>query len=492
MSVAPGPAPAAVEIGAPLADVSTLAREAAHRVVAGRYRPRDATVRRVLAGCDAAAVAVVLLAVRIRSGSYGELVWDLPLPACWVLLCRAYGLYDGDIKRFTRGVLQDLPGVVHAALVGAVLYAVYATVLPLEAFDATHGAVFALVLVPTALALRVAGRRLMQRALGPERAIIVGDSASIPLLARKLRTHPEYGVELVGVVTDDAAEAPERVPSLGPPATLDLAAVASSHAIDRVILAGAEAVRGTVAELVRSAHRLGLKVDYSPHPLDVLGVGVEVDDIEGVMVFGLYPPVLGRSSRWAKRAMDVLGAATLLVLSAPLMVVIAVAVKLDSRGPVLFQHERIGKAGRRFRIAKFRTMVRGAEAMTDDLRRESRDPHWLLLDHDPRVTRLGRTLRLTSLDELPQLWSVLKGDMSLVGPRPLIEAEDRQIVGWGRGRLDLTPGLTGLWQVLGRTSIPFEEMVKLDYIYVSNWSAWRDVQLLLRTLPVLLTRRGAN
>jgi lipopolysaccharide/colanic/teichoic acid biosynthesis glycosyltransferase len=174
------------------------------------------------------------------------------------------------------------------------------------------------------------------------------------------------------------------------------------------------------------------------------------------------------------------------------MLCIAAAVTLDSRGPVLFRGERIGRRGRRFRIAKFRTMVVGAEAMTEQLRGLSLDSHWLLLDRDPRITRVGRLLRHSSLDELPQLWSVLKGDMSLVGPRPLIEAEDRQITGWARGRLDLTPGLTGLWQVLGRTSIPFEEMVKLDYIYVTNWSVWRDVQLLLRTLPVVLTRRGAN
>ena len=492
MSVAPGPAPVAVEIGAPLADVSTLAREAAHRVVAGRYRRRDATVRRVLAGCDATAAVVALAVVRMHSSSVAEVAWALPMVVAWVPLCRAYRLYDGDIKRFTRGVLQDLPAVMHAALVGTVLYAAYSAVAPLPTLDATHGLALALVLAPTVLALRVAARRAMQRTLGPERAIIVGDSASIPLLARKLRTHQEYGVELVGVVSDVGADAPEGVPALGSCAELDLARIAASHAIDRVILAGDDALQGKLAEVVRGAHRLGLKVDYTPHPLDVLGVAVEVDDIEGVTVFGLYPPVLGRSSRWTKRAMDVVGATALLVLTAPLMLVIAAAVALDSPGGVLFRHERIGKAGRRFRIAKFRTMVTGAEDMADDLRRESLDPHWLLLDRDPRVTRLGRTLRRTSLDELPQLWSVLKGDMSLVGPRPLIEAEDRQIIGWGRGRLDLTPGLTGLWQVLGRTSIPFDEMVKLDYIYVSNWSAWRDVQLLLRTLPVLLTRRGAN
>ena len=122
----------------------------------------------------------------------------------------------------------------------------------------------------------------------------------------------------------------------------------------------------------------------------------------------------------------------------------------------------------------------------------STDPNWLKLDHDPRITRVGRPLRLLSLDELPQLWNVLRGEMSMVGPRPLIPAEDELVKGWARGRLDLTPGLTGYWQVLGRTSIPFEEMVKLDYLYVTNWSLWGDVRLILRTLPVVLKRDGAN
>jgi lipopolysaccharide/colanic/teichoic acid biosynthesis glycosyltransferase len=159
---------------------------------------------------------------------------------------------------------------------------------------------------------------------------------------------------------------------------------------------------------------------------------------------------------------------------------------------LLYRQERIGKGGRRFRMLKLRTMVVDAEARRAELLSQSKDPGWLHLEHDPRITRVGRVLRLASLDELPQLWNVLTGEMSLVGPRPLIASEDRMVDGWARGRVDLTPGLTGLWQVLGRTSIPFDEMIKLDYLYVTNWSLWGDIRLILRTLPVVLKRSGAN
>jgi lipopolysaccharide/colanic/teichoic acid biosynthesis glycosyltransferase len=174
------------------------------------------------------------------------------------------------------------------------------------------------------------------------------------------------------------------------------------------------------------------------------------------------------------------------------MVLSALAVKLDSRGPVFFSQERIGRHGLRFRIHKFRTMVADADARTEELRNQSDHPVWLLLDRDPRVTRVGRVLRHTSLDELPQLWNVVRGHMSLVGPRPMPPDVDEHISGWGRTRLDLTPGVTGLWQVLGRTAIPFEEMVKLDYLYVTNWSLWQDVRLLIHTLPAVANRRGVN
>jgi lipopolysaccharide/colanic/teichoic acid biosynthesis glycosyltransferase len=190
--------------------------------------------------------------------------------------------------------------------------------------------------------------------------------------------------------------------------------------------------------------------------------------------------------------MDVLGGGLALLLLAPLMAAAAIAIKLDSRGPALFRQERIGKGCRRFTLNKFRTMVTDAEQRLDELCRFSEDRHWLKIDHDPRITRVGRFLRLTSLDELPQLWNVLRADMSLVGPRPLVASEDEQITGYARIRLHLAPGITGPWQVLGRTNIPFEEMVKLDYLYAANWSLWTDVKLLLKTIPAVLFRRGAN
>jgi lipopolysaccharide/colanic/teichoic acid biosynthesis glycosyltransferase len=235
-----------------------------------------------------------------------------------------------------------------------------------------------------------------------------------------------------------------------------------------------------------------VKLSVLPQLFDALGPSVEVDDVEGITVLGVNPPVLPRSSRFLKRAMDIGGGAILLLLAAPFFLLIAIAIKLDSRGPVFFRQERIGRGGSSFELVKFRTMTADAEQRRDELLSRSKDPGWLLLDRDPRVTRVGRLLRRWSVDELPQLWNILKGEMSLVGPRPIIEQEDRQLDGWRRSRIDLTPGLTGLWQVAGRTSIPFEEMIKLDYLYVTNWSLWTDVSLMLRTLPAVLLRRGVN
>jgi lipopolysaccharide/colanic/teichoic acid biosynthesis glycosyltransferase len=173
------------------------------------------------------------------------------------------------------------------------------------------------------------------------------------------------------------------------------------------------------------------------------------------------------------------------------MLIIALLIKIDSKGPVLFRQRRIGRHGQAFKIVKFRTMCDGADAMKPKLMElnEGAEGFFKMAD-DPRVTRVGKLLRKTYLDELPQLLNVFRGEMSLVGPRPLVADEDQRINGWQRGRLDLVPGITGFWQVLGSSRIPLHEMVKIDYLYATNWSLWLDVKVILRTVPYVLARRG--
>jgi exopolysaccharide biosynthesis polyprenyl glycosylphosphotransferase len=269
----------------------------------------------------------------------------------------------------------------------------------------------------------------------------------------------------------------------------ELESVCADFGVERIIV-GPTVAQGPLIDLIRRTQGLDVSISLVPTTVDVLGPSVEIDDLEGVTVLGINPPSLTRSSRMLKRTMDVLIASTVAVVALPLMLLAALAVKITSPGPALFVQERVGRHGRRFKLYKLRTMTPDAEQRAAELRASSADPNWLLLDSDPRVTRVGSFLRHSSLDELPQLWNVLRGEMSLVGPRPLVRNEDDHVLGRHRARLDITPGLTGPWQVMGRTEIPFSEMVKLDYLYVAEWSLWNDLKLLIRTAPVVLTGRG--
>ena len=207
-------------------------------------------------------------------------------------------------------------------------------------------------------------------------------------------------------------------------------------------------------DLIDTCRSLSLKVSLMPEVVDALGPSVEIDDVQGITMLGINPPVLGRSSRFVKRSFDFVAAALLLVVLLPFMGVAAIAVRLDSPGPVLFRQRRVGKGGARFDLLKLRTMVADAERQRAALMAQSRDPNWLDIDCDPRITRVGRFLRQTSLDEVPQLWNVIRGEMSLVGPRPLPEEEDRLVGGWRRRRLDLTPLSTPLLQDVGGRPSP--------------------------------------
>jgi exopolysaccharide biosynthesis polyprenyl glycosylphosphotransferase len=242
---------------------------------------------------------------------------------------------------------------------------------------------------------------------------------------------------------------------------------------------------------VRTLKAVGVRVSVLPRILEVVGSAVEFDELHGVTLMGVRRFDLTRSSAAVKRAFDVIGASAALIAVAPLMALIALAIKLDSRGPVFFRQLRVGQDGERFRMFKFRTMVPEADELKASLRQLNEAKEGLFkIARDPRITRVGRFLRRSALDELPQLFDVLRGEMSLVGPRPLVVDEDECVRGWYRRRLELMPGMTGPWQILGPARVPLQEMVAIDYLYVANWSLWADLKILLRTVPFVFARRG--
>jgi exopolysaccharide biosynthesis polyprenyl glycosylphosphotransferase len=260
--------------------------------------------------------------------------------------------------------------------------------------------------------------------------------------------------------------------------------------VHRVFLMPTSADSDTMLDAVSRTTTAGVNVSIVPRLFEVVGSAVEFDTVGGVTVLGVRTTGLTRSSRAAKRAMDVGGSALALVVLAPLFALVAAAIKLDSPGPVFFRQRRVGRDGGTFRMIKFRSMVDGAEAQRAALEALNESSGTFKLAADPRVTRVGRLLRRCSLDELPQLINVLLGDMSLVGPRPLVLDEDRLVLGRHRDRLLLAPGMTGPWQVLGPSRPPLGEMVKTDYLYAANWSLWTDVKILMRTLGHVVSRRG--
>jgi exopolysaccharide biosynthesis polyprenyl glycosylphosphotransferase len=465
--------------------------------IASAHGRRDYVLRRVLVLSDLCQI-VAALAIGFALGgvdrNMADLLWLGPFLVVWLVLFALYGLYTRDVKRIGQGALDDLPYVFHAILLGTLLmWAYFRLVAPVHPLVMGEVGVFAISAAVLILVMRFVVRRLSSRALGPERVLLIGEAPVTPALVRKMRDHAEYGLEPAGIVARELPGEPNSsLPVVGTLESLDLPATVDVHQIDRVIVAQEAVGEKAMLELLQECGELHLKVSVLPRGVETMGPSMEVDDIEGVTILGLNPLVLSRSSRAIKRGVDLLGAGIGLLLLTPVMALAAIAIKIDTRGPVLFRQPRVGRRGRPFGLIKFRTMVSNAEELAQDLMASSEDPHWLKLDHDPRITRVGRFLRLVSLDELPQLWNVLRGEMSLVGPRPLTLLDHGQIEGWARIRLDLAPGMTGLWQVLGRTNIPFEEMIKLDYVYVTNWSPWLDLKLLGYTVPAVIQRRGAN
>jgi exopolysaccharide biosynthesis polyprenyl glycosylphosphotransferase len=398
------------------------------------------------------------------------------------VLAKLAGLYDRDELLVRKTTLDQAPQLLQVATLTT--FGVW-LVAPSPVMRAQLLLLAGALLVGTLFARRAA-RSIVARFVPAERCLFVGDAADYERLRTKMSA-PNSHATLVGRVAvrvvDDCDGSAGGTDELG-------AAIAESGA-HRVIIEPQVLPPEDVLDFVRAVKDLGMRVSLLPRVLDVVGTSVVFDELDGMTVLGVRRFGLTRSSHMVKRAFDLAVAIPALVLLAPLMAGIAAAVRLDSGGPVFFRQIRVGRDGRPFRIWKFRTMVADAEQRKDELRKLDAGVEGLFkLRSDPRTTRVGRLLRACSLDELPQLINVLRGEMSIVGPRPLVVDEDAQIKGWDRRRLHLTPGMTGNWQIAGSGRVPLQEMVKIDYLYVAGWSLWLDLKILLRTIPHVLARRG--
>jgi exopolysaccharide biosynthesis polyprenyl glycosylphosphotransferase len=452
---------------------------------------RDSVFRRALLVADALAIVGAFVLTMALSSRSVQLTWA-SIAGVPILLVGAkiLGLYDRDDALLRKTTLDEAPKLFQVATLCALVAWLAGGLFVAGTLD-RHEALFLwLALAGMLMLMRTAARAIALRITPQERCLFIGDAAAAATIRSKLSDHggiratmvAHLDLDKIATWSTDARSASELA---------EVRALARRLDVHRAIVAPRSADGGEVLDLVRTLKAVGVRVSILPRMLEVVGSSVVFDDLHGVTVMGVRRFDLTRSSASVKRSFDLVCASLGLLAISPLMLAAAVAIKLDSPGPVFFRQLRVGRHGKHFRIFKFRTMVSDAEALKDSLRErnEAKEGLFKIVD-DPRITRVGSFLRKSALDELPQLLNILKGEMSVVGPRPLVVDEDKRIEGWHRRRLALTPGMTGHWQILGPARVPLKEMVAIDYLYVANWSLWTDIKIMMRTVPYVVGRKG--
>lgn len=318
---------------------------------------------------------------------------------------------------------------------------------------------------------------LYRRGIGLSRVLVLGRDETSEALYNKFQKDLSLGYVPVGFVDAD----PHKIKQ----------AILSSRA-DELIIASSSLSHQAILDIITECEVLNIKFKIIPGMLELIASRVDVNEIGGIPLITVSEIGLSGIKAFIKRLFDVILSGLLLVLLLPLFLVAAILIKLGSSGPVFFIQKRVGKGGRVFGCIKFRSMVKEAPAIFEQIKGQSETKgHIFKMKEDPRVTRIGKFIRKFSIDELPQLFNVLKGEMSLVGPRPPIPHEVEKYSSWHKKRLRITPGITGLWQVSGRSLLPFDDMVQLDIYYIENWSLWLDIKILFRTVPAVLFGSGA-
>jgi exopolysaccharide biosynthesis polyprenyl glycosylphosphotransferase len=446
---------------------------------------RDTLFRRALAGADlvSAAIAVAAAILVGQDTPNWGVIAALPLV---VAAAKVGGLYDRDEHLLRKTTLDEAPALFQVATVFTLVMwlangLVVDGMLGREQVLAMWGLTVAMLVLGRAFA-----RRLVLEVTPAERCLVLGHHEDCEDVRRAFECRHSINSVVVGrVPLHDEDDGRLAIGTFG-----ELADLLLSERVDRVIIAAPSTHDERLLDKIRLVKSFGVKVSVLPRLFEVVGSSVEVDDLGGLTLLGLRRYELTTSSKYLKRGLDICVSVMALLLLAPLMTLIALGIKLTSPGPVLFRQKRIGRHGVAFEMFKFRSMYQGADEMKHELAELNEADGLFKIEDDPRVTSIGRVLRRCSLDELPQLFNVLRGEMSLVGPRPLVVDEDARVRGWLRRRLDVIPGMTGIWQVLGSSRIPLHEMVKIDYLYRANWSLWLDIKILLRTVPHVLARRG--
>jgi exopolysaccharide biosynthesis polyprenyl glycosylphosphotransferase len=465
---------------------------------------RGYVLRRLLVGADVAALLLAFFTTELAFNALRSI--DLPLLLLgipwWVLLAYAHRLYHIDSHRADYRAADEIGPVLQMATLWSWTFLVALAVFKSDNVSVMRVASFWALTVLLLMAFRSGVRAFAKRRVWYlQNALIIGPTAQATAIVRKIMRHPEWGINVVACIdfrTSKRFPARTHLFDLVPVVRgdIDVVEMVKRLDVDRVMLAPGLTESRRRIEMVCELSEHGVHVDLVPSWSDVVGGRLDLHEMEGMPLLTVPRTGLRRSSRWLKRALDLAVATAALVVLSPLLLACALAIKIESPGGALFRQRRIGRDGEPFDVLKFRSMYVDADSRKTEVAQLNfhgggNNNGMFKIRQDPRITRVGRVLRRFSLDELPQLFNIVRGEMSLVGPRPLIENEDRQVEGRFRRRQLLTPGLTGSWQVNGRSEIPFEDMVSLDYLYVTNWSIWGDTKLILRTFAAVLRGRGA-
>jgi len=332
-----------------------------------------------------------------------------------------------------------------------------------------------------------------RKGIATEKIFIYGAGEAGRLLCSQYRFHTPFGSSIIGFIDDDQNKIGKKIDKLHVLGGLeDLPDLTQKYNVSNVILAIPSASNQRMLEIIFFLKKHNINFRIMPNILDIITYRVSIENVGSITLFRLIDQPLTPPWRLIKRIIDIFLSLILLIILLPILITIGMLIKLTSKGPILFKQERVGEKGERFIIYKFRTMFTGSENIHEKLRPKNKhDGPLLVLPNDPRQTTIGRFLRRISLDELPQLINVIKGDMSLVGPRPLMPSDIIEYKNWHLKRLSVPQGMTGLWQVSGRAAIPFDQMVKLDIYYVENWSLLLDLKIFLLTIPSVISMRGA-